>query len=50
MSQENVDLVKESFDAWNRRDLEALLEVNDPKEGRATIFVMIATHTGPEQQ
>jgi ketosteroid isomerase-like protein len=30
MSQENVALVKESLDAWNRRDLEALRAVNDP--------------------
>ena len=30
MSQENVDVVREAVDAYNRRDLEALMEVHDP--------------------
>jgi len=33
MSQENVDVVRRAISAYNRRDLEALKEVNDPDVG-----------------
>jgi ketosteroid isomerase-like protein len=31
MSQENVQIVRESVDAWNRKDLEGLLEYLSPE-------------------
>ncbi len=31
MSQENVDIVRHAIDAYNRRDLEAMRAVNDPR-------------------
>ncbi len=31
MSEENVETVKRGVDAYNRRDVEALLEVLDPE-------------------
>ena len=31
MSQENVEIVRDSFEAWNRGDLNAWLETFDPK-------------------
>jgi ketosteroid isomerase-like protein len=31
MSQENVEIVRRVYDAWNRRDEEALLALSDPK-------------------
>ncbi len=31
MSQETVELVRRVLDAWNRRDLEALLSISDPE-------------------
>ena len=31
MSQENVEVVRRAMDAWNRRDLEELLELSDPE-------------------
>jgi ketosteroid isomerase-like protein len=31
MSQENVDVVMRYIDAWNRRDLDAVMEMLDPK-------------------
>jgi ketosteroid isomerase-like protein len=30
MSQENVEIVRRMYDAWNRRDEEALLALSDP--------------------
>jgi ketosteroid isomerase-like protein len=31
MSQENVDLLRSAFDAWNAGDVEALVELADPR-------------------
>lgn len=31
MSQQNVELVRSLLDAWNRRDLEAILALSDPE-------------------
>ena len=49
MSQENVEIVQRGFDAYNRRDVEAMLEDLDPEiewhpaisaplEGEATVY------------
>ena len=31
MSEENVEIVRRLVDAWNRRDLEALVDLGDPE-------------------
>jgi ketosteroid isomerase-like protein len=31
MSEENVEIVRQAIDAWNRRDIEGLLAISDPE-------------------
>ena len=31
MSQENVEIVRRMYDAWNRRDEEEMLALSDPE-------------------
>jgi ketosteroid isomerase-like protein len=41
MSRENVEVVRRWFEAYNRRDIEALLEVSDPDIEFRSIFAGI---------
>ena len=38
MSQQNVEVVRQWIDAYNRRDIEALLEISDPEIEFRSIF------------
>ena len=41
MSQENVELARRAFDAFNRRDFDAFLELMDPEVEAASQLVAI---------
>ncbi len=43
MSQENVELILLGTDAWNRRDVEAVIALMDQGQGRSDWRL----HTGP---
>lgn len=50
MSQENVDLVRSSVEAFNRRDLDALLEVfDDDVEYDVTEVLLTGPHRGKDE-
>jgi hypothetical protein len=46
MSQENVELVRAGFAAYNRGDLDALMETYDP--GVEFVTLLLGTHRGRE--
>jgi ketosteroid isomerase-like protein len=45
MSQENVELVHRAFNAFNRRDLDAFLKLQDPEVETVTQLVSVEAHT-----
>jgi len=44
----NVELVRSAYDAWNRRDVERLLEITDPEVAISPLVIGV-TSAGPWQ-